>query len=279
MYAAVAAAAISRMNMVPPARLRCGESKKPARLGGGARRIGRCRGARESGARRRCGGPSAPAAGMTAGATSVGSLLSSANFFSFAAGKRPWTPACARWQGATKQIPGKSFMREPSGPSTPRLLLSEHFLVQKPLRAFWERVLMHPDRQDFGGELHLVPEAIAVIGGPRDQPQEQKQPKTQHFEEVHALRRQQILMRDMHDPFVRVRGQIDLMVPRHVGEITLDIGLLHEAEAQFDADHAAAAPVAVEDRHVVAVVMDIRDLGMHHLDNDEVARKNAVAIP
>ena len=44
----------------------------------------------------------------------------------------------------------------------------------------------------------------------------------------------------MDDPLRGIGRQVDLLVARKIGEAALDIRLLHEAEAQFDADHAAA---------------------------------------
>ena len=66
---------------------------------------------------------------------------------------------------------------------------------------------------------------------------------------------------------------------RHVLEITLDVRLLHEAKAQFDANDTAAVLVVVEDGHVITVFMDIGDFGVAHFDEDQVARKNAIALP
>src|SRR6516165_888537 len=68
-------------------------------------------------------------------------------------------------------------------------------------------------------------------------------------------------------------------MPRQVLEIALHIGIFHEAEAQFDANDAAAIPVAGENGDAVAVFVDVGDLRMSHLDKDQVARKHAVALP
>ena len=46
-----------------------------------------------------------------------------------------------------------------------------------------------------------------------------------------------------------------------------------------NADDAAAILVAVEDGHVIAIFVDIGDFGVNHFDENEVARKNAVAFP
>ena len=86
-------------------------------------------------------------------------------------------------------------------------------------------------------------------------------------------------MRDMDDPLAGIPRQVDLPVPRQIFETQLDIRLFHEAEPQFDADDAAAILIAVEDGHVIAMVMDIGNLGVNHLDENEIAWKNAVAFP
>lgn len=61
----------------------------------------------------------------------------------------------------------------------------------------------------------------------------------------------------MHDSLARMGRQVDLLAPRRVLEITLNVRLLHKAETQLYADDAAAVLVALEDGHVVAVVVDI----------------------
>ena len=119
---------------------------------------------------------------------------------------------------------------------------------------------------------------IRVIGGAGNPAQEEEQAETQPSEQGHVLRGQQVLVRDMDDPLTGMRRQVDLLVPRHGFEIALDVGFFHEAEPQLDTDHAAAILVALEHRDVIAVFVNVGDFGVRDLDQDQVARKHAVAL-
>ncbi len=83
----------------------------------------------------------------------------------------------------------------------------------------------------------------------------------------------------MDDPLAGIPRQVDLSVPRQILETQFDIRLFHEAKPQFDADDAAAIRIAVEHGHVIAMVVDLWDLGVNHLDENEIAREDAVAFP
>ena len=77
----------------------------------------------------------------------------------------------------------------------------------------------------------------------------------------------------MHDPLPPVGRQIDLLMAGHILQRARR-WLLHEAEAQFDADDAAALLVAVEYRDPIAILVDVGDLPVDHLDEDQVARQD-----
>ena len=68
-----------------------------------------------------------------------------------------------------------------------------------------------------------------------------------------------VFLRHMHDPLTPVGRQIDLLVPRHIFEQTLDIRLFHEAETELDGDDAAAIVVAIEHGHAIAVCPGCRE--------------------
>ena len=65
--------------------------------------------------------------------------------------------------------------------------------------------------------------------------------------------------------------QVDLVIPRHILKVALDVRLLHEAEAQLHADDAAAFLVAVEYNDVIAILVDVGNLRVDDFDKDEVA--------
>ncbi len=69
--------------------------------------------------------------------------------------------------------------------------------------------------------------------------------------------RQQVVLHDMHDPLARISRQVDLLVPREVLQRPLDVGILEEAERQFDADHAAFCGAAVEYGDLIAAAVDV----------------------
>ena len=139
--------------------------------------------------------------------------------------------------------------------------------------------LIYIDRHDLRRKLHRVAKAIGVVGGARDEAQEQKQAEAQPFEKAHPLGRKQVLMGDMDDPLPRMGRQVDLLMLRHLREIPLNVRVLHEAKAQLNADDAAAILVSVEDGHVIAAFVDIGDFGVDHFDEDQVARQFAGALP
>ena len=68
-------------------------------------------------------------------------------------------------------------------------------------------------------------------------------------------------------------------MPRHLFQQSLDIRLLHEAEAHLHGDDAASLVVAVEDGDAIAIIPDVGDLGVGDFHEDQVPRQDAVALP
>ena len=86
-------------------------------------------------------------------------------------------------------------------------------------------------------------------------------------------------MRDMHHPLPRMGRQIDLVMPRQFLKVAFDVRLLHEAEAQLNADHATAFFVAVKYDDAIAILVNIGDLRVDDLNQNEVSWKDAVPVP
>ncbi len=119
---------------------------------------------------------------------------------------------------------------------------------------------MHLDRHYFRGKLNFIANMVAVICRARNQTQKQEQTETQPWNRLISARREQVLMGDMDHPMLRIGRQIDLIMPRHILKVALDIRLLHEAKAQLDADDAAAFFVAVEIRSPDSGLREYRGL-------------------
>src|ERR1700739_2886343 len=86
-------------------------------------------------------------------------------------------------------------------------------------------------------------------------------------------------MRDVHHPLPRMSRQVDLVVRCHMCKVALDVRLFHEAEAQLHADDAATLLVAVEYNAATTVIVNVRNLRVDYLNENEVTRKDAIAVP
>ena len=87
------------------------------------------------------------------------------------------------------------------------------------------------------------------------------------------------LRRDVHDPLPPIGWQIDLLVPGHLFQQPLHVRLLHEAEAYFDGDDAAAVLIAIEHGHPIAIIPDIGDLAMACLRSILLSLAISAAMP
>ena len=126
--------------------------------------------------------------------------------------------------------------------------------------------LPHPHRDNLDGKLHFVAEPVIVICGLRNETQDQEEPETKASEQTHAARRQEVLLRGVHDPLTPVDRQVDFPVASHFFEQPLDVGLLHKTEAHLDGDNTASFRLAVKDSHPITVIPDVGDLSMRYLN-------------
>ena len=69
---------------------------------------------------------------------------------------------------------------------------------------------------------------------------------------IGLARDQEVLLRDVDDPLVRVGRQVDLLMAREVLERALDIRLLEKAEGELDANDAAPLLVTIEHSDLIA---------------------------
>jgi hypothetical protein len=74
-----------------------------------------------------------------------------------------------------------------------------HLQSMRSLAALAANQLPHAHRDDLDRELYRVAEAVIVVRGLRYQAQDEEQSETQTSEQTHALRRQEVLLRGVHD--------------------------------------------------------------------------------
>ena len=83
----------------------------------------------------------------------------------------------------------------------------------------------------------------------------------------------------MHDPLPSIGRQVDLIVSCHLLQEPLEVRLLHEPEAYFDSDDAAALMIPIEYGYSIAIIPHVGHFAMGYFDKDQVSRQDAMPLP